>query len=87
MSTISTRASYTKADWILWAAALTDDAKKVEALYRPVLDYLAKSPSRKPFGDWYDVETGVIEHFFNRTVVGGVFAPLLKTKKVFQRMR
>ncbi len=72
------RKDYTKSDWILWCAALTDDKTKREELYAPVLTYMAESPSRVPFGDWYDAKTGRIEHFFNRTVQGGVFAPLLK---------
>lgn len=79
---LDTRKSYTKADWILWAAALTDDKEKACALYEPVLVYLAETPSRNPFGDWYDAKTGIIEHFFNRTVVGGIFAPLLKEKNI-----
>ena len=75
---LDTRRDYTKSDWILWCAALTDERGKAEALYAPVLTYLAESSSRKPFGDWYDTKTGLIEHFFNRTVQGGIFAPLLK---------
>ena len=74
------RRDYTKSDWILWCAALTDDREKARKLYAPVLTYLAESPSRKPFGDWYDAGTGVIEHFYNRSVQGGIFAPLLKEK-------
>lgn len=74
---LDSRKSYTKSDWLLWVAAITDDKVKREALYKPVLHYLEQSPSRKPFGDWYDAETGIIEHFFNRTVQGGIFAPLL----------
>ena len=74
------RRDYTKSDWILWCAALTDDREKARKLYAPVLTYLAESPSRKPFGDWYDARTGVIEHFYNRSVQGGIFAPLLKEK-------
>ena len=64
----------------MWCAALTDDRQKARALYAPLLTYLAESPSRKPFGDWYDAKTGLIEHFFNRTVQGGIFALLLKEK-------
>lgn len=75
---LDTREDYTKADWILWAAALTDDREKCEALYSPVVDYLAQTPSRVPFGDWYDSTRGDIVHFINRSVVGGCFAPLLK---------
>lgn len=75
---LDTREDYTKADWILWAAALTDDKEKCEALYGPVVNYLAQTPSRVPFGDWYDSTRGDIVHFINRSVVGGCFAPLLK---------
>ena len=75
---LDTREDYTKADWILWAAALTDDREKCEALYGPVVNYLAQTPSRVPFGDWYDSTRGDIVHFINRSVVGGCFAPLLK---------
>ncbi len=75
---LDTRETYTKADWILWAAALTDDGAKCEALYAPVVRYLAQTPSRVPFGDWYYSVRGEIAHFINRSVVGGCFAPLLK---------
>ena len=75
---LDTREDYTKADWILWAAALTDDREKCETLYGPVVNYLAQTPSRVPFGDWYDSTRGDIVHFINRSVVGGCFAPLLK---------
>lgn len=75
---LDTRESYTKADWILWAAALSDDDEKCEAMYEPVVRYLQESPSRVPFGDWYYTVRGDVVHFINRSVVGGCFAPLLK---------
>ena len=83
---LDTRETYTKADWILWAAALTDDREKAEALYLPVVRYLRESSTRVPFGDWYYARRGDIVHFINRSVVGGIFAPLLKeSKKMFCR--
>ena len=75
---LDTRETYTKADWILWAAALTDDKKKAEKIYLPVVRYLNESSTRVPFGDWYYAGRGDIVHFINRSVVGGIFAPLLK---------
>lgn len=75
---LDTRETYTKADWILWAAALTDDKKKAEQIYLPVVRYLSESSTRVPFGDWYYAGRGDIVHFMNRSVVGGIFAPLLK---------
>lgn len=79
---LDTRKQYTKSDWILWTAALTDKKEKAEALYQPVVEYLKASPSRVPFGDWYETEDGKIVFFMNRTVQGGIFAPLLKEKGV-----
>ena len=75
---LDNRASYTKSDWILWVAALTDEQKKMKALYEPVLKYLAQTPSRLPFGDWYYADRGDIVEFYNRAVQGGIFAPLLR---------
>ena len=75
---LDTRETYTKADWILWAAALTDDKEKSEALYLPVVRYLKESSTRVPFGDWSYAGRGDIVHFINRSVVGGIFALLLK---------
>lgn len=83
---LDTRENYTKSDWILWCAALTDDKTKAEKLYAPVVRYLEESPVRLPFGDWYGTEKGEIVHFINRTVQGGIFAPLLKASgKLKQR--
>ena len=81
---LDTRETYTKADWILWAAALTDDKEKARALYMPVVRYLAETPTRVPFGDWYYAGRGDIVHFINRSVVGGIFAPLLKASGKMQ---
>lgn len=75
---LDTRESYTKADWIMWAAALTDSKEKCEKIYNPIVAYLSETPSRVPFGDWYYSDRGDIVHFMNRSVVGGCFAPLLK---------
>ena len=82
---LDTRKNITKADRILWVAALTDDKKKSEALYSPVVKYLAETPTRVPFCDYYGTEKGEKRGFYNRTVVGGIFAPLLKEKVKFTK--
>ena len=75
---LDSRENYTKSDWLLWAAALSDDGEKVKAMYMPVVRYLSETPSRVPFSDWYRTEKGEIVSFINRAVQGGIFAPLLK---------
>ncbi len=75
---LDTRENYTKSDWILWCAGLTSDKKKAEKLYAPVVKYLAESPTHVAFSDWYNTQNGRCEHFFNRTVQGGILVPLLR---------
>lgn len=77
---LDNRYDLTKTDWILYAAALSGDAKKQRALYKGVAEFLKTSPSRAPFGDLYHVETGLIKDFRNRPVQGGIFILLLKDK-------
>ena len=75
---LDSRASYTKSDWILWCAAMTQDRERQRRLIQPVADYLENSPTRVPFSDWYDSETGKSCHFIARSVQGGIFMPLLE---------
>ncbi len=74
---LDTRKDYSKTDWILWCAALTEDSEKCEKLYAPIVKFLEESPSREPFIDWYGTVKGEYISFRNRTVQGGIFAPLL----------
>ena len=64
----------------------TTSTTPIQPWYAPVVRYLEESPVRLPFGDWYRTEKGEIVHFINRTVQGGIFAPLLKASgKLEQR--
>ncbi len=81
---LDTRAAYTKSDWTMWCAALTDDKKKTEALYKPVITFLRETESRVPFSDWYQTDSGKPVCFKNRAVQGGVFAPLLKVYDILK---
>lgn len=75
---LDSRCGYTKSDWILWAAALTDCNEKQRALISPVAKYLEETESRVPFSDWYDTESGLYCYFIARSVQGGIFMPLLR---------
>lgn len=77
---LDSRADYTKSDWILWTAAMTDDKGIVEALCQPIAHYLDETPSRVAFSDWYDTKTGAFCSFINRSVQGGLFMPLLRKR-------
>ncbi|MEA5014874.1 MAG: DUF4965 domain-containing protein [Candidatus Limiplasma sp.] len=74
---LDNRALYTKSDWQMWMAASSGNAETVARFAAPIARYLAETPSRFPFPDWYETEEGVHHQFINRSVQGGVFMALL----------
>lgn len=75
---LDNRKDYTKSDWIIWSASLTDDAEKAKKLISPIDEFLRSSPDRIPFGDWYETVDGKYIMFRGRSVQGGCFALMLK---------
>jgi hypothetical protein len=71
------RRLYTKLDWITWTATLTGSRDDFEALIDPVFDFLSATPHRVPMSDWYWTHDATHVGFQARSVVGGVFLPLL----------
>jgi hypothetical protein len=82
---LDNRADYTKLDWELWTATLTDEPGQFTALMDPIAKWLRETPTRVPLGDWYDTKTGVALHFQARSVVGGVFVKALADKKLTEK--
>jgi hypothetical protein len=80
---LDNRETYTKLDWILWTATLTQDRADFEALVDPVVDFLNDTPDRVPMTDWYFTDTGRRRGFTARPVVGAVFLRLLYDRPVW----
>ncbi len=74
---LDSRADYTKSDWLVWSASLSDSIEKKKAMIAPLARFLRESTSRVPFSDWYYTSTGIYRHFRARTVQGGCFILLL----------
>jgi len=74
---LDSRKDYTKLDWTLWTATLTQDKADFMALLDPVYRSLNETPSRVPMTDWYDTKTAKMVGFQARSVVGGVFLQML----------
>ncbi len=74
---LDNRKAYTKLDWTLWTATLTQNRSDFEALVNPVCRFLAESPSRVPMTDWYWTQNAKQVGFQARSVVGGVFLQML----------
>lgn len=75
------RREYSKSDWLIWAASLTDDTEKKKIFIRALDSFLRESPDRVPFSDWYETVGGEYHCFRARTVQGGCFFLLLEDKQ------
>jgi hypothetical protein len=74
---LDNRKSYTKLDWTLWTATLTQDRADFETLLDPVWRFLNETPNRVPMTDWFDTQNARQQGFQARSVVGGVFLHML----------
>ena len=74
---LDTRKEYTKSDWQLWVASLTNDEKKSTIFIEKLDEFLKTSPDRVPFSDWFETGSGEYHSFRARTVQGGCFILLL----------
>ena len=82
---LDNRSDYTKLDWILWTATLTQDRGDFEALVGPVFRFLNETPDRAPMPDWYFTSDARKCSFTARPVVGGVFLQMLYDKTVWAK--
>ena len=82
---LDSRETYTKLDWTLWSAALTNRKADVEALAAPIYDFANESPSRDPLTDWYRTIEGTRVNFKARSAIGGVFMPVLNNKQIWNK--
>ncbi len=81
---LDNRKQYTKLDWILWTACLTEKKEDFQALLGPVFRFLNETPDRSPMTDWYETDSGKKVGFTARPVVGGVFLRALYDDKLWK---
>ena len=82
---LDNRSDYTKMDWILWTACLTQNDADFKALLDPVFRFLNETPDRVPMSDWYWTTTAKHQSFTARPVVGGVFIKMLYNKDIWKK--
>ncbi len=77
---LDSRADYTKSDWLVWVASMTDKKEVFEEFIEPLWNTYNESSSRAPLTDWYDTKSGRMVGFRHRTVQGGLFMRVLMEK-------
>ena len=73
---LDNRSSYTKLDWIIWSASLSQSDADFQSFIDPLYLWLNETKSRVPLTDWYFTDTGLQRGFQARSVVGGVYIKL-----------
>ena len=74
---LDNRERYTKSDWLVWAACLSDDRADFEYLIDPLWRAYDTMRTRVPMTDWYFCDTSEMRGFRHRTVQGGLFLKLM----------
>ncbi|KGE13695.1 protein of unknown function DUF1793 [Sphingobacterium deserti] len=82
---LDSRKNYTKNDWILWSAVMTEDQATFKRFINPVFRHALETPSRVPLNDFYDSTNGIRENFKARSVVGGFYMKMLADKWTAKR--
>jgi hypothetical protein len=82
---LDSREKYTKLDWLLWTATLSENSADFDALFAPAYKFTNETPDRVPLTDFYDTATGKHLYFQARSVVGGVFIKALTDEATWKK--
>ncbi|MFZ1290481.1 MAG: DUF4965 domain-containing protein [Melioribacteraceae bacterium] len=79
---LDNRKTYTKSDWIIWTATLTQNDETFKEFINPLYKFVNETHDRVPMTDWFETTNAAQVGFQARSVVGGYFIKMLKDKLV-----
>ena len=82
---LDNRSKWTKTDWELWCSVLTDKRADFDMIVDRVYRFADETPSRVAFSDWYWTDSSRYVHFIGRSVIGGVFMPMLTDGEIWKK--
>lgn len=82
---LDNRSAYTKLDWEVWTATLAANRQDFDAIVGAVQRFINESPSRVPLTDWYWTTDAKQTGFQARSVVGGVYMPMLANDAMWRK--
>jgi hypothetical protein len=82
---LDSRKGWTKVDWLAWTASLSGSLTDFDAIIAPLWKFLNDTPDRVPMTDFYHTDTGKRAGFQARSVVGGVFMPMLQDREMWKK--
>jgi hypothetical protein len=82
---LDSRGNGAKLDWSVWTATLTENRADFDALIDGLFRFANETPQRVGMSDWYNTQSGNMNFFQARSVVGGVLIPLLYDEAMWQK--
>lgn len=69
-----------KSDWVAWIAAMTESQADLELFMDPEWKWANETVDRLPLSDWHWTDSRHVRGFRARSVIGGLWAPVLRKK-------
>lgn len=82
---LDNRKNYTKTDWTMWTATLTQSRSDFDALTQLVWRFLDQTPDRVACSDFYWTKDAFDAGMHARPVVGGIFLALLYNPAIWKK--
>ena len=77
---LDSRETYTKTDWVMWTAALSDDQATFRKFVTPMHKFMNETIDRVPMSDWVFTDKPNYRGFKARSVVGGYYLRMLENR-------